>query len=170
MTLEPLQPKHADKMFALLNDERLYKHIGDGLISDVEQFRNRYRRLAEGVSADGREQWVNWIMKLNGSCAGYVQATISDTSAYIAWMVGTRYQGRGLATQAARELIRWIRQRHEVPILARIDDANIASRKVAIRVGMIETSEFEEGERVWVYSTVPNETNQGDDIVAAGIQ
>ncbi len=76
VTLIPQTAAHAEEMFALLSDPALYEHEGEPPAS-LEWLRERFARLETGRSADGSEQWLNWVMALPGDAlAGYVQATV----------------------------------------------------------------------------------------------
>lgn len=58
--------------------------------------------------------WLNWVIRLRDEACltGTVQATISPSSrghiSEIAWVLGTPWQGRGIATEAARGLVDWL--------------------------------------------------------------
>jgi RimJ/RimL family protein N-acetyltransferase len=113
LDLEPVSPAHADEMVGLLADRALYAFYADEASPSLEELRERYARQAAGVSPDGRETWHSWILRERGTarCVGFVQATVRDTdllgrgrSAELAWVVGTAYQGRGFATEAAAVL------------------------------------------------------------------
>ena len=94
--------------------------------------------------------------------AGTVQATITlcdrEHVAEIAWVVGTPWQGRGIATEAARGLIAWLGQQPVQTIIAHIHPDHRASAAVATAAGLIPTSQWHEGEVRW-HLTVDNFTH-----------
>ena len=49
-------------MVGVLGDQRLYAFTG-GQPPTLDELRARYRRLAVGRSADGSEEWHNWIVR-----------------------------------------------------------------------------------------------------------
>ena len=50
--------------------------------ASLAALRARYARLAQGRSDDGRERWLNWIIRLpSGRCVGFVQATLYEEHA-----------------------------------------------------------------------------------------
>ena len=142
-------------MFDVLTDKRLHEFVG-GQPLELEPLRDRYRALARGQSADGTQSWLNWIVRHLGEdrAVGTVQATLSrgdeGLHAVIAWVVGTPWQGRGIAGEAAVILVRWLERRGIDLITANIHPRHVASQKVALRAGLRVTSSItEEGEQVW---------------------
>jgi RimJ/RimL family protein N-acetyltransferase len=164
LILLPLRPKHAAEMAAVLADPALHEFIG-GVPLDPRQLRARFERLAAG-SPDPVVSWCNWVIRLRdpGSLAGTVQATIAgaqDPVAEIAWVVGTPWQGRGIATEAARALAGWL-GRHQVRvILAHIHPGHVASAAVAAAAGLRPTDHWQDGERRWELVLPPQERQEG---------
>jgi Acetyltransferase (GNAT) domain len=85
----------------------LYRHIG-GEPLDEAGLRARFTRLETRRSPDGSYSWLNWIVRLcdTDQAVGYVQATVdSSSAATIAYVIGTAWQGRGLASEAVRAMV-----------------------------------------------------------------
>ena len=161
--LEPLRPEHADEMVGVLDDERLHEFIGGRPLA-LAELRERYQRLAVGGSADGRQLWLNWIVRGNdGAAMGTVQATVTPGSdgarALVAWVIGARWQRRGVATEAARALIEWLRDQGVGSIAAHVHPRHEASQRVAQRLGLVPTDEESDGEQVW---RLPDDGHDGD--------
>lgn len=153
LDLVPLGPADATEMVTVLAAEELYAFIGGGAPS-VDQLRSRYQRLAVGGSADGNQEWHNWIVRLRpgGEAIGTVQATILDDGrrAAVAWVIGVPWQGRGFAGEAATALVAWLEERDVDVISAHIRPGHTASERVAVRAGLAPTEEIDhDGERVW---------------------
>jgi len=153
LELVPLAAGDADEMATVLGDEQLYSFIG-GVPPTVDQLRERYRRLVVGGSADGRQEWHNWIVRLSfsGEAIGTVQATIIDAGrrADVAWVISLARQGRGFASEAAAALVRWLEARGVQAITAHIHPGHGASATVAARAGLVPTDEIDaDGERIW---------------------
>lgn len=153
LVLTPLRPADADAMVEVLGDERLHEFIG-GQPASLAGLRRRYERLAAG-SGDPDQVWLNWIVRLGADDqpVGTVQATVTRDgdrwAAAIAWVVGTRWQGQGFATEAARAMVAWLRGRRVDVVTANIHPDHHASAAVAARVGLSVTAEDVDGERVW---------------------
>ncbi|ETK30914.1 GNAT family N-acetyltransferase [Microbispora sp. ATCC PTA-5024] len=152
LTLTPLTVEDADDMVDVLAGEDLYGFIGGGP-PDLDGLRARYARLAAGRSPDGRQAWLNWIVRRrrDGRPVGTVQATVTGAGrrAEVAWVVGTAWQGRGYASEAAVALAEWLRGRGVDLLQAHIHPDHQASMKVAAGIGLRPTDQMEDGERLW---------------------
>ncbi len=161
LDLEPVSPAHADEMVGLLADRALYAFYDDEASPTLDELRARYARWAGGASPDGRETWCTWILRerSTGSCAGFVQATVhlEERTAELAWVVGTAYQGRGLAREAAAAVrdavLAGAHATDAAPaahVVAHIAPGNAASEAVAHAIGLHATDGLDpDGERVW---------------------
>ena len=154
LRLEPLSREHAAEMVQVLEDPSLNEHIG-GQPPSVEHLTTRYDSLSSRRSPGGDELWLNWIIRLNaeGPAVGYVQATVRESSAALAWVVGVPWQRTGIATEAASTMIGILR--HELALRtfsASISPSNQASQRVAAKLGMSRSGMMAEGEDVWVVS------------------
>jgi len=147
LDLIPLQVEHADEMAVVLSDPALYAFIG-GAPATAEQLRSRYERMIAGPSSPG-ESWLNWVIRLRdeGCLTGYVQATVSADTAEIAWVVGTPWQGRGIAREAASALVDWLPVR---TVVAHIHPAHTASAAVAAAAGLTRTDVWQDDEVRWL--------------------
>ena len=151
--LVPLTVADADEMVGVLSGAALYAFTG-GAPPGLDELRARYAWQVAGRSPDGREEWRNWVLRLGpgGQAVGYVQATITgeEQCAEIAWVIGLEWQGRGYATEAARELVAWLDSRGVRVIRAHIHPGHAASAAVARRAGLAPTGLMEDGEQLWL--------------------
>jgi RimJ/RimL family protein N-acetyltransferase len=151
LRLDPLAPDDADEMTPALSDPELYRFIG-GAPPTVDELRGQYAAWIAGPSRAG-EAWHNWAIRLaaDGAAIGHVQATVVDDGgrADIAWILGTRWQGRGYATEAAIAMVRWLESDGVGTITAHVHPQHAASARVAERAGLEPTDEVEGGEVVW---------------------
>ena len=84
LRLQPLRLSDTDEMFAVLNDQRLHEFTG-GAPRSLAELRSKFESLAAGQSPDGREAWLNWVVRrIDGPAIGYVQAGVADGSAAVA--------------------------------------------------------------------------------------
>lgn len=149
LDLLPLRVSHADEMADVLSDPELHSFIGGSPYSPTA-LRVRYERLVAG-SPDPAVSWCNWVLREReeSRLVGTVQATVTGTVSEIAWVVGTPWQGRGFASEAARGLVGWLRQQPMRTVLAHIHPEHIASAAVARAAGLVPTGEEQDGEQRW---------------------
>jgi RimJ/RimL family protein N-acetyltransferase len=148
--LDPLRVADAAEMVDVLAAPELYGFIG-GRPPTLGELTEQYRRQVVARSVDGREEWLNWIVRVDEVAVGYVQATVHEGfRAVVAWVIGRPFQGRGYATDAAREMLVRLRVRGVRRIEAYIVPGHAASERVAARLGLHATGELSEGEQMWL--------------------
>lgn len=125
----PLRIEHAAEMAAVLSDPALHTFIG-GAPASPEDLRARYLRLVAG-SPDPSVTWCNWVLRLreDSRLVGTLQATLGQAVAEIAWVVGTPWQRRSLAPEAARVPL------HEPAAAVREEDAVRHTPRVLVAEG-----------------------------------
>ncbi|WP_128378711.1 GNAT family N-acetyltransferase [Streptomyces cavernae] len=146
LDLLPLLVEHAEEMAVVLADPALHRFTG-GTPETAQELRSRYERWTTG-SPDPGVIWCNWVLRLRAesSLVGTVQATITDQVAEIAWVVGTPWQGRGFAGEAARALAAALPVR---TLVAHIHPRHAASAAVARAAGLAPTDVLHDGEVRW---------------------
>jgi RimJ/RimL family protein N-acetyltransferase len=147
-----LTKEHAEEMAEVLKAPTLNEHIG-GQSPRAEYLATRYEALSSRRSPGGDELWFNWVIRLNdqGIAVGYVQATVREQSAALAWVIGTPWQKTGIATEAATAMVGILRAELAVTrFSASIAPTNRASQRVAAKLGMHRSGMMEDGEDVWV--------------------
>lgn len=150
LILVPLAADDATELVDVLSDPSLYSFTGDGPPT-LDVLGRRYRGWVAGASRPG-EAWHNWVIRLaaDRTAVGHLQATVFDAArADIAWTVGTPWQGRGYATEAARALVDWLDSTGVKTVSANIHPRNLASARVAERAGLAPTDDVIDGEVVW---------------------
>jgi RimJ/RimL family protein N-acetyltransferase len=136
--LEPQAVAHADEMFAVLGDPAIYEFENEAPAS-IEWLRERYRRLESRRSADGRERWLNWVVRRRDShLIGYVQATVfPDGKALIGYEFNSAHWGQGYARESVEALLRELAESYGVTTAGAIfKRANARSRRLLERIGM----------------------------------
>jgi RimJ/RimL family protein N-acetyltransferase len=154
LVLEPLQPRHADELVNVLDDSALHRFTGD-TPAGTEELRARLERQARGESPDGRDGWLNWVLRerATGRPVGTVQATVPGRTdgkvADLAWVIGTGAQGNGFAKEAAATVAEWLRAQGVVRLRAHIHPQHYASMAVARSAGLEATPVIVDGETRW---------------------
>ena len=137
LTLEPQTAAHAEEMFAVLSDPAIYEYENQPPPS-LEWLRTRFTKLESRLSANGREQWLNWVVRLPTSkLIGYVQATVHPNDrAAIAYELSSAYWGRGLARQAVQAMISELVEHYQVHGLSSVlKRENLRSMRLLERLG-----------------------------------
>jgi [ribosomal protein S5]-alanine N-acetyltransferase len=106
LRLEPQCAAHADEMFRVLSDPAIYEFENEAPPS-AEWVRERFTKLESRSSPDGREQWLNWVIRLPPQqLIGFVQATVhADGCCDIAYELGSAWWGAGHASRAVQAMI-----------------------------------------------------------------
>jgi len=162
LRLEPLTVAHAEEMFESLSSPALYDYMPGAPPLSVAALRERYAKLAGGTSADGRQLWLNWIIRLaSGRCVGFVQATIYPArTGDFAFVLAPECWGRGVAFEACRAAIPYIADELRVTeLFATVDPKNTRSIRLLTRLGFNEVppalyphGEVEANDRVFSFS------------------
>jgi RimJ/RimL family protein N-acetyltransferase len=141
LTLEPQVAAHADEMFVVLSDPAIYEYENEPPAS-VTWLRERFARLETRRSADGAEQWLNWVIRLPTSeLIGYVQATVRTDWTAIAYELSSRYWGQGLASEAVQAMLAELVARYRVRRLSAVlKRRNLRSLRLLQRLGFSAAS------------------------------
>ncbi len=177
LELVPLRVEDAPEMVGVLDDPELYGFIGGGPPALADLVR-RYRVQVGGRSGDGREAWHNWIVReqSSGTATGFVQATLvgdgasahgepglgEPLHAEVAWLIGTPWQGRGYASEAAQGVVAWLTGVGAVEVVAHVHPDHHGSATVARRAGLEPTESFLDGERAWRWAAPPGRSDSPD--------
>jgi [ribosomal protein S5]-alanine N-acetyltransferase len=141
ITLEPRKMIHAQELFEVLVDPKLYEFIDEDPPASVEALRQKLSRSENRKSPDGTEHWLNWVVRDSaGAMAGYVQTTIAaNGQANVAYSIGTQFWGKGIASNAVSQMIQMVAEQFfvtEFYILA--ERKNVKSVQLANRLGFVE--------------------------------
>jgi RimJ/RimL family protein N-acetyltransferase len=96
------------------------------------------RRREARVSPDGREQWLNWVVRLpSGKLCGYVQATVYESgAAYIAYEFASMYWRQGIGSSAVLRMLEDLRDSFSVhTFVAVLKAANFRSMGLLLKLG-----------------------------------
>jgi len=143
----PLQIEYAGEMAKVLSDPGLYTFTG-GEPPTVGALEARYRRQLAGPGVPD-EHWLNWVIRHDDELIGYVQATVTGSTAEIAWVIGTDWQGHGYAKEAAQGLVTWLDARGIQRIMAHVHPDHSASAAVTAAAGPTRTEQLDDGEYLW---------------------
>ena len=121
LVLEPLRVDHAGELVGVLSDAGLYAFTG-GSPPSREELERRYARQVAGPE---------------------------DGVAELAWVVGTQWQGRGVAREAARLVRDHLLALGVRRVVAHVHPDHVASQRVAAALGLLPTPVLVDGEVEW---------------------
>ena len=161
LVLEPLVVAHAEAMFELLRDAALYRYLDDSPPASAQQLRDRYARLEARESPDGRQRWLNWVIRPrdDGAPIGYVQATVlPEHASWVAYVLGRAHWGCGYANEATGRVLEHLASAYGVErFLASVEAQNERSLRLLGRLGFraataqeLEAHELTASERLLV--------------------
>ena len=151
--LRPLRVDDSTELATVLDDPALHLFIGGSPLGP-DQLRERYARLVSG-SPDPDEVWLNWAIQQRSDDAlvGTVQATLTGSGPHwadeVAWVVGTAWQGQGVAREAALALVTWLTGQPVRRVVAHVHPDHRASAAVAWAAGLRPTDRMHDGEVRW---------------------
>lgn len=140
LTLEPQLERHAPEMFRVLSDPAIYEFENAPPESE-DWLRRRFARLESRRSADGTEQWLNWVIRLpSGELAGYVQATVrGERPALVAYELASRHWRQGIGSAAVAAVLAELQGAHGVQWFAAVlKTANFRSMALLRKLGFTD--------------------------------
>ena len=148
LVLCPLRVSDAGEMASVLADGSLYEFTG-GEPPTVSELVTRHQQQTAGSGTPG-EYWCNWIIRVGSQerAVGFVQATVVEDLADLAWVLGANDQGRGFATDAVTAVRDWLAANTVRRLEAHIHPRHEASQAVAQAIGMVRSGERDD-EEIW---------------------
>lgn len=139
LRLEPLRREHARSLFPGFADPALYRYLPQYPPDAVTELDERYARLESRRSPDGREWWLNWVLRERDgeACLGLIEASVDAVgAARLAYFIFSAYQGRGFASEACDAVLRQLRDGFAAEtVTVVLDSRNDASRRLVERLG-----------------------------------
>jgi ribosomal-protein-alanine N-acetyltransferase len=132
---------HAEELFPVLAEAALYEFIDEGPPASVAALREKLARSESRKSPDGSEHWLNWVVRDDSRrVAGYVQATVAaNLETNIAYLIGSAFWGRGIATDAVRQMLEIVAAGFGVKRFVIVSERrNSKSVRLAERLGFTE--------------------------------
>lgn len=138
--LEPISLAHVEGMIALHADRETLRYIGGGEAYPPEAT----TRMVEGMARYGRADGFGWFAVLKHGTGTFVGAAAVQhldldrrKPLELAWRVLPDHRGRGVATEAARELARFaFEDLDREAVYAVAKPGNTASLRVMEKLGM----------------------------------
>ena len=128
-------------MFLVLSDPAIYE-FENAPPESQRWLEQRFAKLESRHSADGTEQWLNWVIRLpSGGLAGYVQATVTkEFVAYIAYELASKFWRQRIGTTAVGAMLAELEARYRVnTFVAILKVRNFRSRAFLRHFGFTTT-------------------------------
>jgi len=139
LVLEPQVAAQAPALFEVLHQADVYDFLDEEPPVSLEEWTERLARLESRRSPDGSEHWLNWVIVHRGEVVGFVQATVSGDVATIAYLLGSRHWGRGLAGAATALMLEELRSGYGARLaVATVDVRNERSIRLLQGLGFEE--------------------------------
>ena len=125
LTLEPQIASHAAELYTVLSEPALYRYIDRKAPASEAALAERLARLESRISPKGSAHWLNWVARDPGGVVGYVQATVADHNAEIAY-VFVHHVWQGEPDPVDHSLVRAVeKQLRQLPI--EVDQSHLES-------------------------------------------
>ena len=146
-----------DRFHEICSDPRVMQHVGDGRAWS----RDRAAEFIEAAQRTLREHgYCQWpvVQEADGTLIGYCGFANSDGTPEIGWRLAPEYWGQGLATEAAKAVLRYgIETLGFERVIATVQADNTASIRVIEKLAMVLVKRFvRDGRKIVLYSTFAN--------------
>jgi RimJ/RimL family protein N-acetyltransferase len=138
LILRALRVDHAEAMWEVLRDPRLYTWIDRAPPAEPADLAARFARVAQRTDPVRAEQWLNWTVwtRDGNEPVGIVEATVPVSGpVLIAYMFAPWRWGQGFAGEAVRAALALMSHAGATGFEAVIDARNSASLRLAARLG-----------------------------------
>jgi ribosomal-protein-alanine N-acetyltransferase len=157
LVLRRLLPEDLDALYALYADPEIRRYYPEGTLTypetkeELEWFLNGHSAYPElGLWATVHKESGRFI----GRC-GLLPWTIEERAEVeVAYLIAKEFWGQGLATEAARAIVGYaFAHLHLTRLICLIDPENVASQRVATKIGLAFEKEIVDEHGVaWVYA------------------
>lgn len=142
LRLEPLEPVHADAVVGLFTDPVMSTYLG----TDLSQGGLARTMVDNRLAYEGPPELGHWVMVRGEQVVGLAHLRPSQELPgglpEIGWYLGASYGGSGLATEAARALLRHgLDELRLASVWALVHVDNTPSLNLAARLGFLQVGE-----------------------------
>lgn len=147
ITLRPLQPNDAEKLYQLRKDPAIMRYIDRPMMRSAEEAVKLIDLILE---LQQRNEAAMWAITLPGDGEmigniGYWEITPEHFRSEIGYMLSPAYQGKGIMTTAIKEILKiGFKTLGFHSIAANVNPANQASIKLLQRAGFTAEAYFKE--------------------------
>jgi RimJ/RimL family protein N-acetyltransferase len=144
LLIESITAEHAAALYPVLDDDQIYRYVPTRRCESPEELAAQFAKWQAGPQNGESEVWLNWALRerSRGHFLGTLQATVlSDDSAWIGYLLGSRFWGLGYASEACRWLLCRLANDYGVKLArASVDSRNDRSIALLRRLDMLHAS------------------------------
>lgn len=143
LLLEPLTRAHAAKLFAPMQDEKIYHWISETPPLSVESLQRRWAAAEARLSPSRDKAWLNWAVRRasDGEYVGKLDAEVEarNVATNVGYLFFPAFWSQGYATEAVRALIAHFKRQGVTESRALVTLGNDASERVLVKAGFTRT-------------------------------
>ena len=143
-----------DAFHVICSDPRVTQFVADGLPWERKQTAQFISRNIAAATDDGCCQWAV-IHKADACLIGYCGFVVTANGPEIGWRLAPEYWGHGLATEAARHVMRFgFGSLGFDRIIATVQSANLASLRITEKLGLRHVTRLQRhGREIQLFQT-----------------
>lgn len=162
LRLRPPVPADAHVVFAVHSDPAACAHNPSDALATPAAARELVERWRSHWRGYGFGYWVVLAGdEVVGFCGVKVLPLAGEAALNLFYRFAPAHWGRGLATEAARAVVRWAASARPEPVVARVRPANVVSQRVALAAGLVRAPDLDvpgDDGLDWVYLRRPGST------------
>jgi ribosomal-protein-alanine N-acetyltransferase len=152
LLLEPLLARHADVLFAPLQDERIYEWISARPPTDIDELRRIWSRNEPRLSPDGSEAWLNWAVRRasDGAYIGKLDAAVNaaNVATNFGYVFFPEFWRQGYATECTRAVVEHFVRHGILEVYAFVTQGNLGSEGALARAGFVRGRVLPDNDRI----------------------
>ncbi len=149
LILRRVDKEDVREIFALRSDQEVMKYIPRPLLKTEEEAIAHITAIDEKIDSN---EGINWAITQKGNpkligIIGHYRLKLEHFRSEIGYMLLPEYQGKGIISEALKEVINYgfeVMKLHSIEAI--IDPENIASEKVLKKNGFLKEAHFKENE------------------------
>jgi len=147
LILRKITKKDAEDIFIFRKEAEVMKYIGKPTAKSIKDVKELIVRIEDGIKANSSIAWGITIKNENkvSGTIGYHRMEPEHFRAEIGYMINQPYWNIGIASEAIKPIIDFgfkIMNLHSIE--AKLDSANIASKKLLTKFGFVKEAYFKE--------------------------
>ncbi|MDO9181167.1 MAG: GNAT family N-acetyltransferase [Bacteriovorax sp.] len=143
LLIEPIYAEHADSLFELMQNKKIYQWISSTPPQSIDQLKVGWKKHESRLSPDGNEAWLNWAVRRtsDGAYIGKMDAEVNHekVATNIGYIFFPDYWGKGYASESVLEIKNHFSRNGISKIMATVTLGNETSYRVLEKSGFIRT-------------------------------